>query len=127
MATKTPPAPPDSAAAARLRRRALQYLVHCFLYYRLNESVIPDEQFDGIAADLRRLREQYPQADMPYAAILDPVLGPEVSGFQIREYPEPIISTAFKLLYGAGNPAMDFEEFVERRGYRAQWAESEDR
>jgi len=103
-----------------LRQRARQFLVHSFLYYRLNESVVPDEDFDRIAADLRRLRKSHPQADMPHAALIDPALGAEGSGFQIRQYPPEIVSSAFKLLYAHQSPDEDFREFVERRGYRVQ-------
>jgi hypothetical protein len=105
---------------AQLRHLAQQYLVHCFLYYRLNDPVAGDDAFDRIAKDLRKLRRAYPKAEMPHAAVIDPVLGPEVSGFQIRNYPPEIISAAFKLLYAVNRPAVDFVEFVERRGYKAQ-------
>jgi len=104
---------------ARLRRRARQFLVHSFLYYRLGESVISDEAFDAIAEDLRRLRAAHPDAALPHAKVLDPALGPEGSGFQIRNYPPEIVSTAFKLLYAVSQPEVDFLEFVERRGYSA--------
>jgi len=125
MAPPNSPAPPDAATLALLRRRALQYLVHCFLYYRLNESLLADGEFDAIAEDLRRLRQQYPEADMPHAQVVDAVLGPEVSGFQIRDYPPSVISTAFKLLYFESGQGMEFSEFVERRGYRVEPAHRE--
>lgn len=104
---------------ARLRRRARQFLVHSFLYYRLGESVISDEAFDAIAEELRRLRAEHPAAALPFAEVLDKALGPEGSGFQIRNYPPEIVSTAFKLLYAVSQPEVDFLEFVERRGYTA--------
>jgi hypothetical protein len=106
-----------------LRQRARQFLVHSFLYYRLNESVVPDEDFDRIAADLRRLREKHPQAELPFAELIDPALGAEGSGFQIRRYPPETVTAAFKLLYAQQSPDEDFREFVERRGYRAKEAE----
>lgn len=117
MAKSTLASPDD---AARLRRLAQQYLVHCFLYYCLNEPLIEDPDFDRIAKELRALRQAHPKAEMPHADVIDPVLGPEVSGFQIRTYPEPVITTAFKLLYDASGKQTDFVEFVERRGYRAR-------
>jgi hypothetical protein len=104
----------------RLGRLARQFLVHSFLYYRLGESVISDEAFDRLAEELRTLRAGHPQARLPYAELLDPLLGPEASGFQIRAYPPEIVSTAFKVLYAATSPEVDFTEFVERRGYRAE-------
>ena len=114
---KSAPASPE--VVAQLRRLALQYLVHCFLYYRLDEPILGDEQFDQVAHELRKLRQAHSAAEMPHAKVIDPVLGPEVSGFQIRGYPEPVIAAAFKLLYNSGKKQVDFVEFVERFGYRA--------
>ena len=109
------PGPPDPNRLAR------QFLVHSFLYYRLGESVIGDDAFDRIAESLRRERAANPKAEMVYAKLLDPVLGPEATGHQIRDYPPEIISTAFKLLYAHSAPEMEMAEFVERRGYSLNW------
>ena len=106
---------------AILRQRALQFLVHSFLYYRLGEPVISDTFFDQLTEELRDLREQNPDSDMPYAELIDPALGLEASGFSIRHYPVPIITAAFKLLYAMSgvDESTDFFEFAERRGYQA--------
>jgi NAD-dependent DNA ligase len=112
-----------SGETARLKQLALQFLVHSFLYYRLNESLIEDGEYDRIADELRRLRAKHPKADMPYADVIDPLLGPEASAFQIRHYPPPIVSTAFHLLYAARGGDADFREFAERRGYKVELAE----
>ena len=109
----------ESEELVQLQQRALQFLVHSFLYYRLGESIVSDEFFDQVAEELRALRSKHPEAEMPYAEVIDPALGPEASGFRIRKYPPRIISTAFKLLYAATAPEMDFLEFLERRGYGA--------
>jgi hypothetical protein len=110
----------SAQALARLRRRAFQFLVHSFLYYRLGESVISDEAFDRLTAELRALRRDHPGAPMPHGEVVDAALGPEGSGFQIRRYPPQVVSAAFKLLYAAQAPAVEFREFVERRGYRLE-------
>ena len=107
---------------AALKRRALQFLVHSFLYYRLDEPVISDEAFDAIARELRRLRKAHPKAEIPHVKLVDEALGPEDTAFQIRTYPPEIITAAFKLLYGTQQPDIGFVEFVERRGYRAHLA-----
>lgn len=104
--------------AAALARRARQFLVHCFLYYRLGESVISDSEFDALSEALRAERSAQPDAPMPHADVIEPVLGPEASGYSIRDYPPPIITAAFQLLYAHTAPAMEFAEFVERKGYR---------
>ena len=105
---------------ALLRRRARQFLVHSFLYYRLGESVLGDEAFDRIAEELRRLHSRHPEVELPFADVLAPALGPEGSGFAIRSYPPEIVSAAFKLLYAVARPEVDFHEFVERRGYTVE-------
>ncbi|HEX7928571.1 MAG TPA: hypothetical protein VF678_13340 [bacterium] len=120
MAKADPKASVPPEVAEQLARLARQYLVHCFLYYRLDEPVAGDAEFDKIAKGLRKLRLGWPKAPMPHAAVIDPVLGPEVSGFQIRKYPPQVISDAFKLLYAINRPSVEFTEFVERRGYKAE-------
>lgn len=120
MAKSKTSAPAPAEVVTHLRRLAQQYLVHCFLYYRLNDPVAGDDEFDKIAKALRKLRQAHPTVEMPHAGVIDPVLGPEVSGFQIRNYPPEVVSAAFKLLYAVNRPAVDFVEFVERRGYTAQ-------
>lgn len=112
------PSTGDRDTAARLRQLAHQFLVHSFLYYRLGESVIEDRAFDRLADALRKLRETHPAAEMPYAELIDSVLGPEASGHQVRDYPPQIITLAFQLLYAHTHPEVEFEEFVERRGYQ---------
>lgn len=107
---------------SRLNRRAVQFLVHSFLYYRLNEPVISDGAFDMIVRDLRVLRKADPKAQMRYAKLVDQALGPEDSGFQIRNYPQEVLTAAFKLLYSEQQPEVGFVEYVERLGYRAHLA-----
>ena len=107
--------------SARLARLARQFLVHSFLYYQLNESVISDEEFDRLTEQLRSLRSATPQAPMPFGPVVDPALGPEGSGFLIRDYPPPIITAAFRLLYDHQTRLgldIPFDEFVQRKGYR---------
>lgn len=114
-------ASPEERGAALLRRRARQYLVHCFLYYKLGESVIGDEAFDRLAGELLELRVRHPGVELPHAKALAPALGPEATGFSIRKYPPGIVTDAFKLLYATSHPDISFHEFVERRGYSVQW------
>lgn len=110
----------SSGDAARLRRLARQFMVHSFLYYRLGESLIGDQEFDRLAEELRAGQATHPDLELPFADALKPALGPEASGFAIRDYPAAVISDAFKLLYAETSPEVDFAEFVERRGYRAE-------
>ena len=110
---------------AKLAQRARQFLLHSFLYYRLGESVIGDDAFDRYTEELRTLRAAHPQAPMPYAELIDPALGPEASGYQLRRYPPEIVSAAFKVLYAATRPEVAFEDFVTGRGYQVAWPDAE--
>lgn len=108
------------SAESQLARLSLQFLVHSFLYYRLGKSVIDDPTFDSLTERLIALRKAHPKASLPHGKLLEPVLGPEASGYRIRDYPPRVISAAFKLLYAAESQAAqggDFAEFVERHGY----------
>lgn len=43
-----------------IRRRRFQILVHSYIYYRLNKSVIPNWKFDMWAKELIDLQKEYP-------------------------------------------------------------------
>jgi NAD-dependent DNA ligase len=81
-----------------INRRRRQILVHSFLYYQLNESVISDHTFDRWSAELVELQEKYPEiADKCiYAKEFKDFDGS--SGFDLPfHYPE-IQSIGYKLL-----------------------------
>jgi hypothetical protein len=44
-----------------ITRRRRRILVHSFLYYRLNESIIEDYIFDLWSKELAELQKQYPE------------------------------------------------------------------
>lgn len=113
------------APEARLHRLARQFLVHSFLYYRLAEPVIGDERFDALTRELQALRAEHPQAELPHAGLLRQALGPEGSGYSIRDYPPDIVTDAFKVLYATTSTELSFEDFVARRGYRVDVANAD--
>jgi NAD-dependent DNA ligase adenylation domain len=45
-----------------INRRKRQILVHSFLYYQLNENVIPDYQYDMWCKELADLLQEYPDS-----------------------------------------------------------------
>ena len=104
-----------------LRQKLSQFLVHSFIYYHLNESLIRDREFDDICSELRELLQTYQEEKIPYRNLAEPALGDEASGFYIRDYPSRIISTSLHLLYQLRyREQMPFTQFLERYGYRAQ-------
>jgi NAD-dependent DNA ligase len=44
-----------------ITRRRRQILVHSFLYYRMNTSIISDGQYDTWARELMQLQRDYPE------------------------------------------------------------------
>lgn len=43
-----------------IKRRRFQLLIHSFIYYRLNETVISNETFDQWSDELNLLQKKYP-------------------------------------------------------------------
>lgn len=44
-----------------IQRRRLQILVHSYIYYRLNDMVVPNATFDHWARELIDLQKKYPE------------------------------------------------------------------
>lgn len=51
----------DTEMVSLINRRERQILVHSFLYYQLNESIISDHTFDKWSKELVELREKHPE------------------------------------------------------------------
>ena len=45
----------------KIQQRRYQMLVHSYIYYRLNDSVVSDHDFDRWAKELVELQELYPE------------------------------------------------------------------
>ena len=57
-----------------LNRLIRQFLVHSFLYYRLDESLISDQQYDDLAQGLRKiLTSNYTDANLTFYELLGPI------------------------------------------------------
>ena len=102
-----------------IQQKIRQYLVHSFLYYQLDESVISDSNFDKISKDLERLISDFSDKDsLPFHDLVKSNLNENVSGFNITNYPPEIISVALHLLYqNSYVNSMSFENFLARFGY----------
>jgi NAD-dependent DNA ligase len=85
---------------ALIKRRRRQILVHSCLYYRLNETLVPDYVYDGWARELARLHEQYPElaAEVEYADVFQGFTGETVSGFDLPVHLPEIITIAHSLI-----------------------------
>jgi NAD-dependent DNA ligase len=81
-----------------INRRERQILVHSFLYYQLNESIISDHTFDQWSKELVDLREQYPEEFKQSVHAKDFVDFDGSSGFDLPYAHPDIQSTGYKLL-----------------------------
>ena len=105
-----------------LNRLIRQFLVHSYLYYRLDESLISDQQFDEVSQKLREgLALNYADANLTFKKDLGSASSSEASGYSISHYPAEIISLALHLLYqNRFKNVMSFSTFLSRYGYRTK-------
>ena len=105
-----------------LNRLIRQFLVQSFLYYRLDESLISDQQYDELAQGLRKsLASSDTDANLNFKEHLGSISSSEASGYFIRHYPAEIISTALHLLYqNRFKNLMPFSTFLARFGCRTE-------
>ena len=102
-----------------IQKKIRQYLVHSFIYYQLDESIILDRQYDKICKEVLHLMKNNSQSSrLPYQEIVKKSLSQDASAFSVKEYPAEIISSALHLLYQyRASKSMSFEDFLTRYGY----------
>ena len=102
-----------------IQQKIRQYLVHSFLYYQLDESIISDSHYDEMCAEVFQLMETHTGSSlMPYQELVKKSLSEDASGFSLRKYPVEIISSALHLLYQHNAvKSMTFDTFLTRFGY----------
>ena len=103
-----------------LQRKILQFLLHSYLYYVLDESILSDQEYDFLCKSLSEMIKRHPNANVPYIDIAKEVES-SGSGFYIQEYPSAIVTSAFRTLWTHKknqNPEFneDFEHFIGRWG-----------
>ena len=102
-----------------IQQKIRQFLVHSFLYYQLDESLITDNFYDRICKEIIDLIENtHDKYFIPYKDLLEESTADNASGFSIREYPSEIISSALHLLYQQNySKSLPFRAFLSRLGY----------
>ena len=102
-----------------IQQKIRQYLVHSFLYYQLDESIISDRHYDHICADVTKLiSDNSAKNSLPFHDLVKSSLTENASGFSIRKYPPEIVSAALHLLYqNSYIDSMSYENFLARFGY----------
>ena len=102
-----------------IQQKIQQYLVHSFLSYQLDESIISDRHYDHICADVEKLiSDNSAKNFLPLHDLVKYSLTENASGFSISKYPPEIVSAALHLLYQTRYiDSMSFETFLARFGY----------
>ena len=102
-----------------IKQKIRQYLVHSFLYYQLDESIISDRHYDNICADVAKfIADNSAKNSLPFHDIVKYSLTENASGFSISKYPPEIVSAALHLLYQTSYiDSMSFETFLARFGF----------
>ena len=102
-----------------IQRKIRQFLVHSFLYYQLDESIISDRHYDQICADVAKLiSDNSDKNSFPFHDLVKSSLTEDAFGFFINKYPAEIISASLHLLYqNSYIDSMSFENFLSRFGY----------
>ena len=102
-----------------IQQKIRQYLVHSFLYYQLDESIISDRHYDDICADVAKLiSNNSAKNSLPFHNLVKSSLTENASGFSISKYPPEIVSAALHLLYQTNYiDSLSFKTFLARFGY----------
>ena len=102
-----------------IQQKMRQYLLHSFIYYQLDESIISDRHYDEICVEVLQLMENRACTSLlPYQELVKKNLSEDASGFSVRKYPAEIISSALHLLYQHNTvKTISFDTFVTRFGY----------
>ena len=99
-----------------LERKIRQFLIHSFLYYKIDESLIEDNEYDSLVTEVKNSVQD--KENYIYKEVIQDSLGSEGSAFTIRKYPPEIVSTAFHLLYNKRyKETKSFTDFLKIYGY----------
>lgn len=82
----------------------VNFLAHSYIYYKLNDNILSDSEYDGICTRLVELMKddsKLAKESRYYKICKD--LDKSASGFFIKEYPQEIIDIANKLLTQRGD------------------------
>lgn len=109
--------------AEEMWRRQQQFLMHSYVYYVLDDNLIPDPQYDWLCKRLVELMDNYPgvAADLPYTYLCQG-LDDSGSGYYIKDYPPQIRTVALRSLWMDKKRVLTnfnetFPEFITRWGF----------
>ena len=100
-----------------IERRHRQLLIHSYLYYRINTSIIDDSTYDRWCRELVELHRKYPEiAECAEYYSYCKGFDQSGSGYFIRTYPIEIMATALRLLWMVEGKKEPFENMLAREG-----------
>lgn len=110
----------DLEIRSLISRRQRQLLVHSYLYYVLDESIVSDTDYDRWCEELVTLQTQHRDLAQktPYWNICQS-FDASGSGYWIQRYPPEIVTTAVHLLWQHKGKPEPFDDFISRYGLRA--------
>ncbi|PEM08539.1 DNA ligase LigA-related protein [Bacillus wiedmannii] len=101
------------------------FLLHSFLYYKLDESIIGDSQYDRLCKDMIAAMKEVPFDPLGHVGPYDALCcraGEIGSGYYIKDYPIEIQTTALRVLWIHKQKTLGLEEtfsqFISRWGYK---------
>lgn len=77
------------------------YLIHCFLYYQCEVSLIPDSLFDRLA---RRLDAEWGAIKHPHKKLIDRQALKSGGSYLVGKFPRIVRGTAAQLWIACGKP-----------------------
>ncbi|BCO16350.1 hypothetical protein_gp297 [Bacillus phage vB_BceM_WH1] len=96
-----------------------RFLVHSFLYYKLDDSIISDSDYDILCKKMIDAMNRV-EKPTPYDDLCRPC-GDTGSGFYIKEYPPEIVTSALRVLYKHKQQdphfTQSFSAFISKWGY----------
>lgn len=102
---------------ALIERRQRQLLVHSFLYYKCDESIISDHTYDAWykeLVDLQRIHPDIASQTKYYALTRD--FDDSGSAFFIKQYPDELVGIAMRLSWVSKGKPEPFDQFIARYG-----------
>lgn len=88
----------DESILELMNRRQRQILVHSYIYYELNDSLIPDITFDKWSMELAQLIQDYPE-EYKKSAYFQAFYGFDgSSGFDLPYRSPEVVNTAHRLM-----------------------------
>lgn len=100
--------PQDIKILELIKRRRRQLVVHSIIYYRLNDSIITDKQFDMWARELVKLQKEYPDLSKEVELYEDFQDWDGTTGFNLKSLMDPRMTAIASQLLSTSKRLTDY-------------------